>query len=154
MFPSKLLWMFPLRNGWGLCEDVRCHFVCRNLMNWNSPILRLVPNEVKLCLDVLAPLVHDWVVAKSDTTLVVLSNCYWTFLLDAKILKKLFQIRVLPELLLPCPHILLLMKKEQQWPASWLLSWVLRHVRWAWSNSPLLIFFRSHLQTSLHHFPH
>ena len=73
---------------------------------------------MELCLDVLAPLVHDWVLVKSDTTF----GCLLQLLLDVSVgcqnPLEVVSGRVLPELLLPCPDILLLMKKEQLWPAS------------------------------------
>ena len=53
----------------------------------------VLSNEVKNCLTVFALLAHDWALVRFDTTLVVLSNCYWMFLLDAEILQKLFQIK-------------------------------------------------------------
>ena len=72
---------------------------------------------MKFYLNVFASLVRDWVLAQFNTTLVVLSN-----LLDVSVgcrnPPEVVSDTMLLELLLPCPDILLLMKKEQLWPAS------------------------------------
>ena len=57
-------------------------------------MFRIVPNEMKFCLNVFAPLVHDLVLAKFVSGTMFL------------------------ELLLPCLDFTLLMKKEQKRPAS------------------------------------
>ena len=56
-------------------------------------IFHLTLNETKLCVNVFALLVPDFVLAQFDKTLVVLYNCYWMFLMKAKIFQKLFNIQ-------------------------------------------------------------
>ena len=79
--------------GYGFWEDVCCHFVSGNVLNWKSSIFHLVPNEVKFCLKLVAPVEHSWVLAQFDTTLVILSNCYWIILSDDEILQKIYQVQ-------------------------------------------------------------
>ena len=61
-----------VRNSWS-CQPPLCQ-QARKKFKWSQ--LCLVPNEVKFCLNLLYPLVHELVLAQINTTLVVLSDCY------------------------------------------------------------------------------
>ena len=49
------------------------------------------PSEINFCFHVLALLLLYFVLAKSDKSLVLLSNCFWTFLLDANHFQEMFR---------------------------------------------------------------
>ena len=142
-----------------------------------SPIFHLIRSKMKICVNVFALLVHDFILAQFDKTLVVLYNCHWIFLMDAEIFKKLFKIQCF---LHCCRHTLIFcfwwpkntvacfltpllsgalsMKK---YPVVIVLLLIfccwnhktrLRDVHWAWKNTPSLslVFCCWHHQTSMH----
>ena len=82
-----------------------------------SPIFHLIPNEIKHCGNVFAPLVRNFVLAQIDKT-----GCPLQLLLavsdGCQNLPEVVSDTFLLALLLTYPDILLLMKKKQLWPAS------------------------------------
>ena len=112
----------------------------RNLKNRKNPLFRLVLKDVNVCLNLIAPVAHDWVFGKVRHNFSSPLKMLLGFSVGCQNYLGVASSTVLLELLLPCPDILHVLKKHQFSLLSNHPSWVLVYVRWTWISRQSLIF--------------